>query len=317
MRRYKNPRSTPQGEHRAVLLDEVLQVLAPAAGMVVVDCTVGWAGHSAELLTRVGPGGLLIGLDMDAENLPKARERLDAVGHPFHLHHSNFAGLQQVLASHGIERADAILADLGMSSMQVDDAARGFSYSRDGVLDMRMDRSRGKTAAQLLATIARDELADHLRTLGDEPHADRIAAAIVEGRAKAPITTTHQLANIIQTTTKQETWRLHPTAGKWNTHPAARTFQALRILVNRELGNLEHLLRLLPMCLKPGGCAAIISFHSGEDRLAKASLRAGHEAGVYASISADPLRASFKERTENPRSRSAKLRWGRLTIERA
>jgi 16S rRNA (cytosine1402-N4)-methyltransferase len=283
--------------------------------MVVVDCTAGWAGHSAELLTRIGPTGLLIGLDMDAENLPKARERLDAIGHPFHLHHSNFAGLQQALASHGIERVDAILADLGMSSMQVDDAARGFSYARDGALDMRMDRSRGRTAAQLLATIAPDELAEHLRNLGDEPDAERIAAAIAEERAKTPITTTKQLASIIQAATKQENWRLHPTANKWTTHPAARTFQTLRILVNRELANLEHLLRLLPACLNPGGCAVIISFHSGEDRLVKASLRAGHEAGVYASISAEPLRAAFRERTENPRSRSAKLRWGRLASQ--
>ncbi|HZZ81389.1 MAG TPA: 16S rRNA (cytosine(1402)-N(4))-methyltransferase RsmH [Gemmataceae bacterium] len=315
MRRYNKPRSTPQGEHRAVLLDEVLRVIAPRAGMVVVDCTVGWAGHSAELLTRIGPGGLLIGLDMDAENLPKARERLEAVGHSFHLHHSNFAGLQQALAAHGIERVDAILADLGMSSMQVDDAARGFSYARDGALDMRMDRSRGRTAAQLLATIAPDELAQHLRTLGDEPDAERIAAAIAEERAKTPISTTKQLASIIQAATRQENWRLHPTAGKWNTHPAARTFQTLRILVNRELANLEHLLRLVPMCLNPGGCVAIISFHSGEDRLVKASLRAGHETGIYEAISADPLHASFAERTANPRSRSAKLRWGRLARE--
>src|SRR5207247_2148871 len=128
------PRSTPEGEHRPVLLQEILQVIDPRPGMIVVDCTVGWAGHSAELLTRIGPTGLLIGLDMDAENLPKARERLEAVGHPFHLHHSNFAGLLQILGTHGVTRVDGILADLGMSSMQVDDAERGFSYVREGTL---------------------------------------------------------------------------------------------------------------------------------------------------------------------------------------
>jgi 16S rRNA (cytosine1402-N4)-methyltransferase len=295
-----------------VLLQEILQVLDPQPGMIVVDCTVGWAGHSAELLTCIGPDGLLIGLDMDAENLPKARERLDAIGHPFHLHHSNFAGLQQILASHGITHADAILADLGMSSMQVDDPERGFSYAREGTLDMRMDRSRGRTAAQILTTISKDELIEQLQTLSDEPDAERIAAAIVLARENAPITTTKELTRIIQDATKQAAWRLHPTPGKWNLHPAARTFQALRILVNRELANLEHLLRIVPNCLRPNGHAAVISFHSGEDRLVKAACRSGLESGVYESISADPLRASWDERNQNPRSRSAKLRWVRL-----
>ena len=312
MQRRHKPRSTPQGEHRPVLLQEILHVLDPKPGMVVVDCTVGWAGHSAELLTRIGPDGLLIGLDMDAENLPKARERLAAIRNPFHLHHSNFAGLQQILAEHGITQVDALLADLGMSSMQVDDPERGFSYSRDGSLDMRMDRSRGRTAAEVMATISADELAERLHELGDEPAAARIASAIVEARAKAPITTTKDLARLIQEATKQETWRLHPTAGKWNLHPAARTFQALRILVNRELASLEHLLRIVPYSLRPKGRAAIISFHSGEDRLVKAAFRAGLEAGVYESISTDPDRATWDERTQNPRSRSAKLRWAKL-----
>ena len=300
-------RSTPHGEHRPVLLPEVLTALEPRPGMTVVDCTVGWAGHSAELLTQIGPTGLLIGLDMDAENLPSARERLEAIGHPFHLHHANFAGLQQILASHDLARVDAVLADLGMSSMQVDDPARGFSYARDGVLDMRMDRSRGRTAAEILATISRDDLIKHLHAFGDEPDAERIATTIVESRLKTPITTTKELTSIIQDATKQESWRLHPAPGKWTLHPAARTFQALRILVNRELANLENLLRILPAILAPGGRAAIISFHSGEDRLVKAAFRTGE----YASISADPVRASWDERTQNPRSRSAKLRWAK------
>ncbi len=195
--------------------------------------------------------------------------------------------------------------------MQVDDPERGFSYARDGTLDMRMDRSRGRTAAQILATIGQEELIDHLQTLGDEPDAQIIAKAIVTERVETPIATTRQLSHIIQEATKQQDWRLHPTASQWNLHPAARTFQTLRILVNRELANLQHLLRLMPACLKPGGHAAIISFHSGEDRLVKNAFRAGRDAGIFAESASDPLRAGYAERTANPRSRSAKLRWAR------
>ncbi len=151
-------RSTSPGQHRPVLLDEILQLLAPGTGDVVVDCTVGWAGHAVELLKRVGPAGLFIGIDLDSDNLSHARERLEAVGHPFHLHHGNFAGLDTILASHGLVGADVVLADLGMSSMQVDDPGRGFSYTRDGDLDMRMDRTRGRSVAQLLADISEPDL---------------------------------------------------------------------------------------------------------------------------------------------------------------
>src|SRR5947209_3799775 len=169
------PRSTPPGQHRAVLLDEVLDVLNPQPGQVVVDCTVGWAGHATELLRRVGPTGRLIGIDFDPDNLPRAAERLQAVGGSFTLHQGNFAGLQGVLAAEGLTQGDMVLADLGMSSMQVDDPERGFSYVRDGPLDMRMDRTRGRSAAQLLASISEEELREALRELGDEPDARRIA----------------------------------------------------------------------------------------------------------------------------------------------
>lgn len=305
-------RSTPAGQHRPVLLDEVLAALDPQPGHIVVDGTIGWAGHGVELLRRVGPTGLLIGTDLDPDNLPRARARLAEVGHPFQLHHANFAGLPQVLAEHGVTRINGLVADLGMSSMQVDDPERGFSYARDGALDMRMDRSRGRTAAQLLATIAEDELARALRELGDEPEAERIAAAIVRARREGLLERTGQLARLIQEATAQTDWRLHPTPGRWNLHPAARTFQALRILVNRELSNLDHLLRVLPGLLAPGGTAALISFHSGEDRRIKQSFRDGLRTGLYADTSPDPLRASFAERTDNPRARSAKLRWARV-----
>jgi 16S rRNA (cytosine1402-N4)-methyltransferase len=309
-------RSTPAGEHRPVLLDEVLTALAPAEGNVVIDCTTGWAGHSAELLRRVGANGRLIGLDLDPENLPRARERLTAVGFPFTLHHSNFAALPAVLAAENVEKVDAVLADLGMSSMQVDEAERGFSYVRDGPLDMRMDRTRGRSAADVLATISEEELARALRDFGDEPEAERVAALLVEAARQGKLRRTVDVSRVLIEAVNggRKEWRLHPAPGKWNLHPAARTFQALRILVNRELGNLEHLLRVLPTVLRPGGRAAIISFHSGEDRLVKSAFRNGTLTGVYEEASAEPIRPGYAERTANPRSRSAKLRCARIGL---
>jgi 16S rRNA (cytosine1402-N4)-methyltransferase len=294
-----------------VLLAEILSALDPRPGETAVDCTTGWAGHAVPLLERLGPEGRLIGIDFDPENLTKARERLEAVGFLFTLHAGNFAGLSGLLAS----GADLLLADLGMSSMQVDDPERGFSYMRDGPLDMRMDRRRGRTAAQLLASISEAGLRQALTELGDEPEAERIAAAIVAARQKQPLERTTDLARVIvqavRPATKATAWRLHPARHRWDSHPAARTFQVLRILVNRELANLEQLLRILPSVLLPGGRAAIISFHSGEDRLVKAAFRAGLQEGDYAQISTEPVRAGMEERTANPRSRSAKLRWAR------
>jgi 16S rRNA (cytosine1402-N4)-methyltransferase len=303
----RRPRSTPEGEHRPVLLEEILRIFDPQPGQVVVDCTVGWAGHAAALLERIGPTGFLIGMDFDAENLPRARERLAAVGFPFHLEHANFAGLATVLGQLERPKINLLLADLGMSSMQLDDPERGFSYKRDGLLDMRMDRSRGRTAAQLLQTISEQELARALQELADEPNAALIAAAIVKNRES--LLRTRDLAHVIQQATGQLDWRLHPGPGRWDLHPAARTFQALRILVNRELGNLENLLRVAPQFMAEGARLAILSFHSGEDRLVKSALRTGHVAGIYREIAVDPGRASYSERMSNPRSRSAKLRW--------
>jgi 16S rRNA (cytosine1402-N4)-methyltransferase len=253
----------------------------------------------------------MIGLDLDADNLPKARERLEGVGFPFMLHHANFAALPSVLAAEEITAVDGLIADLGMSSMQVDDAERGFSYVRDGPLDMRMDRTRGRPASAVLATIAAEDLARALRELGDEPEAERLATVITDAARRGVLQRTSNLARVITDATKAGPWRLHPQPGKWNLHPAARTFQALRILVNRELANLEQLLRVLPVLLAPAGRAAIISFHSGEDRLVKAAFRDGLRTGTYEAISPEPIRATFAERTANPRSRSAKLRWAR------
>jgi 16S rRNA (cytosine1402-N4)-methyltransferase len=298
-----------------------MQALSPRPGEVMVDCTLGWAGHSRELLRAVAPEGLLIAVDLDADNLSRAEEPLQMVDGRFVLHHGNFAGLANVLAELNVPGVDGLIADLGMSSMQVDDAERGFSYSRDGPLDMRMDRSRGRTAAQLLATISEGELAEALRELGDEPEAERIAHLIVTAREQTPLERTSDLSSLLLEATapkrQGKQWRLRPRPGQWEIHPAARTFQTLRILVNRELANLQQLLRMLPTLLKPGGRAVIISFHSGEDRLVKSAFRDGLRSGIFEAASDDPLRASYTERTSNPRSRSAKLRWARRTLSSA
>jgi 16S rRNA (cytosine1402-N4)-methyltransferase len=308
----RSPRSTPEGEHVPVMLTEVMAALGPRPGDVAVDCTVGRAGHAAELLARVGAEGRLIGFDLDSANLGPARERLAAVGENFALHHGNFAALVSVLAAEDIQ-ADVVLADLGMSSMQVDDANRGFSFVRDGPLDMRMDPTRGRTAAELLATLSAADLAGAFRDLGDEPQAEAIAAAIVASRKESLPRRTRELASLIQQAAPVKV--LHgpgqPTARQQTIRPVARVFQALRILVNRELANLDALLRALPRCLKPGGRVAIISFHSGEDRLVKQAFRDGMRTGFFEVAAEEPVRASEQERQRNPRSRSAKLRWAR------
>lgn len=316
IRRTRHRRSTPPGQHRPVLLAEVLHALSPQPGEVAVDCTLGFAGHAEAILERLGSTGKLIGVDRDADHLPAAGERLAATGRPFAVHQSNFAALPTILSQDQVPGVDVLLADLGMSSMQVDDPQRGFSYARPGPLDMRMDRSRGRTAAEVLTNISVEALADALRELGDEPDAERIARAIIEATRQRPIETTSELADVVGTCAgrpvrREAGWRVRPKPGKWQLHPAARTFQALRILVNRELANLQALLRVLPQVLNPGGRAAIITFHSGEDRLVKAAFKEGLRMGVFAAISDDPIRATAAERQANPRSRSAKLRWAR------
>jgi 16S rRNA (cytosine1402-N4)-methyltransferase len=294
--------------HIPVLADAVLAVLAPRASQIIVDCTVGLGGHAAQLLAAIQPGGRLIGLDLDPHNLELAGARLQGVGGNFELHHANFAGLPTVLAQAGIERVDAILADLGVASPQIDDPERGFSYRQPGPLDMRMDPTRGQPASALVQRLGERELSQALLELGDETDAPKIARLIVERRKNKPILTTQELTAIV---CEARDFTLKRAAGA-KLHPAARTFQALRMLVNRELANLDRLLTIAPDLLRPGGRLAIISFHSGEDRRVKAAFRDGRRGGVYAEISADPIMATPEEVTANPRSRSAKLRWGRI-----
>ncbi len=293
--------------HVPVLLDHVLEVLSPAPGQVIVDCTVGLGGHAAAILERIRPDGRLVAIDFDPANLAAARERLEKVGGKFDLFHTNFAALPTVLAQAGVERADAVLADLGVASTQIDDPARGFSYRRPGPLDMRMDPTRGQPASALVNRMSESELTAALLEYGDETDAPRIARLIVERRAACPIVTTQDLMAIV---CEARDFTIERGAGA-KLHPAARTFQTLRILVNRELANLERLLAVLPEALRPGGVAAVICFHSGEDRRVKRSFREGRRAGIYSAASTDPIIAGEAEQRRNPRSTAAKLRWAR------
>jgi 16S rRNA (cytosine1402-N4)-methyltransferase len=293
--------------HVPVVLEEVLEVLRPRPGQVLVDCTVGLGGHAGELLRRITPGGKLIGLDLDAANLAVAERKLAGAGGDFALHHTNFAALPNVLVAQGIERVNGVLADLGVASPQIDDPSRGFSYRRPGPLDMRMDRSRGTPASELIRRMSEDELVAALVELGDEDDAARIGGLIVRRRESKPIETTEELTAIV---CEARGFTLRRAAGA-KLHPAARTFQALRMLVNRELANLQRLLAVLPEVLGPGGVAAVIAFHSGEDRLVKRAFREGLDGGRYGEISPERVVASEREQRANPRSRSAKLRWAR------
>jgi 16S rRNA (cytosine1402-N4)-methyltransferase len=320
---------TPAGSHVPIMVEEVLAALRPSAGDVVADCTVGYGGHAEAFLERIGPTGRLIGLDIDGDQLMGTAKRLHAdlvSGGPAtaqppasrarsraRLHRCHFAGLAKVMKVEGIDGFDVILADLGVSSMQIDDPARGFSYQFDGPLDMRMDQRNTTTASDILMSASETELSEALWGLADEPDHQRIARRIVQYRAKHRIARTRQLVQLIFEA-KQLTpveWRREKRKGADELHPATRTFQAMRILVNDELTGLEQFLRVAPYCLRPGGRMGLISFHSGEHERIEASFRAGLESGVYEAVSVEPIRPSAQERFSNPRSRSAQLRWAR------
>lgn len=300
--------------HLPVLFDQVLEVIDPRPGQVIVDCTLGLGGHSAAMLERIKPNGRLIGIDLDPANIRMARGRLEKTkgksGVRFDLFHTNFAAIDSVIAEAGVVggKVDAVLADIGVASTQIDDPARGFSYRRPGPLDMRMDTTKGEPASVLLARLSERELAEALVEYGDEEDAEAIARLVVERRAVKAIETTEELMAIV---CEARDFTIERGAGA-KLHPAARTFQALRIMVNRELANLDRLLAVLPQVLKPGGVAAIISFHSGEDRRVKHAFMKGFREGVYARESRDPLVATEEEVKYNARSRSAKLRWVKL-----
>ena len=294
---------TPAGTHRPIMVQEILEVLAPAAGELVVDCTLGYGGHAEKILARLRPDGRLIGLDADPIELPKTEARLRAAGfgpEVFTVVRSNFAGLPKVLAEANVSGADCILADLGVSSMQLDDPARGFSTKADGPLDMRMNPQRGFPVSTLLKKISPGELAELLIDNADESRATELAGAIA-GRS---FVTTQDLGNAIRAALpglKKDASDL----------TVRRVFQALRIAVNDEFSALDMLLRHLPVCLKPGGRVAIITFHSGEDRRVKKAFESGLREGAYTEIAREIIRPTPEERRDNPRSSPAKLRWAR------
>lgn len=299
---------TPAGTHRPIMVREILEVLTPRPGETAVDCTLGHGGHAQELLKAVQPGGRLLGVDADPFELPKTEARLRALGFPAEslvVKRMNYAGVAQFLAMEAAEGADVVLADLGLSSMQIDDPARGFSFKGDGPLDMRMNPHRGPSAAEFLAKCAVDDLAQILSDNADEPESERIAARIVAARGRAPLTTTRGLADVIRSACAAASDITDDEADA----TIRRVFQAIRIHINDEFGALETFLRQLPVCLKPGGRVAILSFHSGEDRRVKAAFKAGFADGLYQSIAKDIVRPSTEEQRANPRSASAKLRF--------
>jgi 16S rRNA (cytosine1402-N4)-methyltransferase len=291
--------------HVPVLLKLAIEFLAVRRGGTYIDATLGLGGHSWEIAKRLGPKGHLIGVDKDPAALERARERLTnpppemASEWPkVELVHASFADVAQHVAP---ASADGLLADLGVSSMQLENAARGFSFQADGPLDMRMDTHSGPTAEQVVNRYDERELADAIYEFGEERRSRRIARAIVRAR---PIHTTAQLADVISAAARPMN------QAERRIHPATKTFQALRILVNRELEDLQKLLSTgaAPQVLKPGGRLVVISFHSLEDRIVKDALRDGAHAGVYRVLTKKPVTADDEEVDRNPRSRSAKLR---------
>jgi len=282
--------------HTSVLLAEALELLAVKPGALYVDGTVGLGGHAAAVLRASSPDGRLLGLDRDGETLALARERLAEFGSRARLEQGDFRELPERL---GEERPDGILLDLGISSAQLDDPARGFSFQKDGPLDMRMDRTRGETAADVVNRTRERDLADLLYAYGEEPASRRIARAIAFARERRPIGTTGELAEIVR--------RAAPRSRRPGLHPATRTFQALRIRVNRETEGLREAIEGAAACLAPAGRMVVIAFHSLEDRAAKEAFRSLSGRG-FRVLTRKPVRPGEEEVRENPRARSARLR---------
>jgi 16S rRNA (cytosine1402-N4)-methyltransferase len=285
--------------HATVMRDEVVHALAPAAGGVYVDVTAGAGGH-AEAILEAAEGARVVGLDRDPAAVVASRERLARFGDRARIVRASFGGVVDVLAGLGIAQVDGVCADLGLSSPQLDDPARGMSFRREGPIDMRMDPEAGETALDLIARSTDEELADVLYRFGDEHRSRRIARSIHRAFAQGELETTLDLRRAIV--------RAVGPARIGGVDPATRTFQALRIAVNEELRELEVLLAALPGIVRPGGTIAIISFHSLEDRLVKRALL---DRGAWEPLWKKPLTPSDEEASENPRARSAKLRAAR------
>lgn len=290
--------------HRPVLLKEAVDLLVTKDDGLYIDGTLGAGGHAAEILKRLGAEGRLIGIDRDSEILEKARERLGGDARVV-LHHGAFDEWLDDEAKGGL-KADGLLLDLGVSSLQFDEGGRGFSFAKDGPLDMRMDASAGETAAEYLERVPEKELETVLKEFGEERFARRIAREVIHVRRQETIETTARLAAIVARAVPRGAWPKR-------IHPATRTFQALRIAVNRELERLERVLKMAPSILKPGGRMAVISYHSLEDRRVKVAFAEGERAGIWKKLTKKPVVPSEDEVRENPRSRSAKLRAAEYT----
>jgi 16S rRNA (cytosine1402-N4)-methyltransferase len=301
---------TPAGQHVPVLVEEVLAALALESGERGVDATLGWGGHAQRFLEQLSPGGRLLGLDADPIELPKTEARLRRLGFGdgvLLVRRTNFAGVRAAIDALGWhDGVDFLFADLGMSSMQIDDPSRGFSFKVDAPLDMRMNPRRGLSAAQWLERASADRLTAVLGDDADEPLARHIATALAARRGA--LTTTGALAEAVRSALEG-----HVPAESADL-AVRRVFQALRIEVNDELGALDALLRQLPGCLRPGGRAAVVAFHSGEDRRVKKAFADGERAGLYARLSPEVIRSSPAEQRANPRAKSAKLRSVRRTM---
>ncbi len=289
--------------HAPVLTRQVCELLDVQCGDTVLDATVGPGGHARLFAEALGPEGMLIGLDVDPVNLQLARQTLAGVACRVALLHANFAELGPALESIGVAQVDVLLADLGVSSTQLDDPSRGFSFQRDGPLDMRMDPRLTVTAAELVNRLKERELGDLLYHNAQEPASRRIARWICEVRREGRITTTGRLAKIVA-----DAVGVDPRSRKSKIHPATRTFLALRIAVNDEIRSLEALLAAAPERLKPGGRIGVIAFHSVEDKPVKMDFRRRKKEDVYRIVTKKPVVADADERRSNPRSRSAKLR---------
>jgi 16S rRNA (cytosine1402-N4)-methyltransferase len=293
--------------HIAVMPAEVVQVLQPERGGLFVDCTVGLGGHARLLLER--GAARVIGLDRDPAAIAAAGEALAAWSDRVELVHADYRDLAAVLTERGVSQVGGMLADLGVSSMQLDAEDRGFSFRRDEPLDMRMDTTRGSTAAELLAQVDEKELADVIYQFGEERNSRRIARGLIRARGERPLATTGQLADIVRRASRRG-------RGAWQRiDPATRTFQALRIWVNRELDGLAEFLDVATGRLSPGGRLAVMTFHSLEDRIVKHTFRSlqQREPALARVLTRRPLVPSDEEVAQNPRARSAKLR----VVERA
>lgn len=302
---------TPAGSHRPICVAEIQVVLEPKLGETAVDATIGHGGHAETLLPALLPGGRLIGLDTDPIELPKTELRLRALGftpETLVVRHTNFAALPRVLAELSLSRVSLILADLGVSSMQLDNPERGFSCKFDGPLDLRMNPRKGRTAAELLKSFSESELLRALQENADEPHAKVIASALIKTRSQTPITRTLELAAVVKAALAKTSQRLSQDE---IASSVRRVFQAIRIAVNQEFSVLDEFLRVLPDCLSPGGRVAILTFHSGEDRRVKKSFEERQRDGIYEQIADTPIRPTPAEVRANPRAASAKLRWAR------